>query len=201
MRKVIVSTFVTLDGVQDDPHEWSLPYFDDEYGQLAREQLFAADAVLMGRVTYEGFAASWPEISDAGTPQEGFADRLNSLPKYVVSGTLAGLAWNNSRLVAGDVVAAVRELKHRPGQDILMYGCGAVARTLWTHGLLDEIRLWVHPLVLGSGGRVFDGWAAATSPEPPSTSLRLVGSRQLPTGVVVLTYAPGSEAPTPAGHP
>ncbi|MGI5154053.1 dihydrofolate reductase family protein [Microbispora sp. CA-102843] len=182
MRKVIVSVFVTLDGVQDDPQEWSLEYFTEEYGGYARDQLFAADALLMGRVTYQGFAESWPSITDEGSPQEGFADRINTMPKYVASTTLRELAWTNSRLIEGDVVDAVRTLKRQPGLDILMYGCGDLARLLARQGLVDEIRLWIHPVVLGRGEHLFTGWS--------ETRMRLAGTRTFGSGVVVQTHEP-----------
>ncbi|ETK34067.1 dihydrofolate reductase family protein [Microbispora sp. ATCC PTA-5024] len=182
MRKVIVSVFVTLDGVQDDPHEWSLGHWTDEYGEYARDQLFAADALLMGRVTYEGFAGSWPAMTSEDGAPEGFADRINTMPKYVASTTLRELGWTNSHLIEGDVVDAVRDLRRRPGGDVLMYGCGGLARLLTRRGLVDEIRLWVHPVVLGRGEHVFAGW--------DETPMRLLRTRTFASGVVVLTHEP-----------
>ncbi|MFC4535926.1 dihydrofolate reductase family protein [Sphaerisporangium dianthi] len=182
MRNVVVSTFVTLDAIQDNPHEWSMEYWTDEYAGRARDQLFAADALLMGRVTYEGFAAAWPSRNDEGTAQEGFADRINTMPKYVVSTTLDTVGWTGSTLVKGDLAEAVRELKAQPGQDILMYGCGEVARALAAQGLVDEFRFWIHPVVAGRGEPVFAGW--------PQSPMRLLGVTTLESGVVIVSHAP-----------
>lgn len=182
MRKVIVSVFATLDGVQENPHEWSLEYSTAEYEAYARDQLFAADALLMGRVTYQGFADSWPLMSEEGPAPEDFTGRINNMPKYVVSTTLNEVGWTNSSLVKGDVVEAVRELKRQPGQDILMFGCGELARTLTWHDLVDEIRVWVHPVVLGRGESLFTGWS--------ETRFRLTGTRTFGSGVVVLAHEP-----------
>ncbi|MER7004245.1 dihydrofolate reductase family protein [Dactylosporangium sp. NPDC000555] len=181
-RHLIVSTFATLDGAQDDPMAWSLDYWSDEYGQRAREQLFDAGALLMGRVTYEAFAATWPLVADDGTSTAGSAARMNSIPKHVVSSTLDTVGWENSALVKGDVVEAVRELKRQPGGAILMYGFGGVARTLVKHGLVDEIRTWVHPVVRGRGESIFTGW--------PETRLRLAWWSSLPKGVMIMAHRP-----------
>ncbi|MFF5235203.1 dihydrofolate reductase family protein [Dactylosporangium sp. NPDC000521] len=177
MRKVIVSVFMTLDGVMDNPQDWSLPFWSDDYMRCSRDQLFAADALLMGRVTYEGFAGSWPSRTG-----DEFADRINNMRKYVASTTLDRVAWTNAQLVSGDVTDAVQSLKQRPGGDLLMYGCGPLARTLAAHGLLDEVRLWVHPIVLGTGSGPFTGW--------PQTPLTHVATRTLDKGVLILSYAP-----------
>lgn len=192
MRKVVVSTFVTLDGVMEDPGGsegfphggWQLPFFDQDMAGGVLEELLAADALLLGRVTYQHFAAAWPSITD----EEGFADRMNSLPKYVASTTLEEpLAWN-ATLLKGDVAEAVAELKREPGQNLLVQGSGELAQTLLRHSLIDEYRLWVHPVVLGSGKRPFgDG-------DPPIT-LRLVDTSTTSTGVAVLTYQPAAPDP------
>ena len=122
MRKLIVSTYLTLDGVMsldaDMAQRWHFPFFNDELAKDAREQLFAADALLLGRRTYDGFAASWPSITD----EEGSADRINQLPKYVVSTTLATADWTNTTIIGDQVPDAVASLKQQPGQDILLYG-------------------------------------------------------------------------------
>ncbi|MFC7640410.1 dihydrofolate reductase family protein [Streptosporangium lutulentum] len=120
MRKIIASTYATLDGYIDNPHLWSLDYWSDEAARFAKDQLFSCDGLLMGRVTYEGFAASWPERT--GDP---FSDRINSMSKYVVTSTLEKADWNNTTVIPGDdLVKRVTELKEQPGQDILMYGIG-----------------------------------------------------------------------------
>jgi dihydrofolate reductase len=185
MRKVVVSTFVTLDGVMEDPGGaegfprggWQVPFFDQDLNRYAREGLFAADALLLGRVTYQQFAAAWPSITD----EEGFADRMNSLPKYVASTTLQEpLAWN-ATLLTGDLGEAVAKLKQQPGQDLLVQGSRQLAQTLLRHNLIDIYQLWVHPVVLGSGKRLFgDG-------DPPTT-LRLVDTKTTSSGIVILTY-------------
>ena len=180
MRRVIVSTYVTLDGVMDALEEWHFRFIDEDALGYARGQLFAADALLMGRETYQGFAASWPSMTD----EAGFADRMNGLPKYVASTTLEEpLEWNNSTLLKGDVAQEVLGLKQQPGQDILMYGYGDFTRTLMHHGLIDELRMWVHPVVWGSGERPFKDAG-------DRTFLRLVDTTTFGSGVVVLSYQP-----------
>ena len=180
MRRIINSTFITLDGVVEGPHLWpSLGGEEDSRSyQLHIDLIQSCDAVVMGRRTYEGFAAAWPTRS--GDP---YSDRLNAMRKYVVSTTLTAPEWNNTQVIEGDVVAELTALKHAPGNDIVQYGFGDVSRLMLEHGLLDEIRLWVHPLILGSGdpGDLLFG---ATS----SVGLALVESTQLRDGVVVLRY-------------
>jgi dihydrofolate reductase len=180
MRKVVVSTYVTLDGVFEDPG-WSASYWSDEAQLFARDQLWASGALLVGRKTYELFAAAWP--TDEWIEREGeFAERMNSLPKYVASKTLdEPLEWNNSHLLEGDVAEEVGKLKEESGQDILMYSSAELMRALMKENLIDQYRLWVHPLVLGSGMRLF--------PEGTGkTELRLVDTTTLPNGVVVLDH-------------
>ena len=185
MRKVIVSMFVSLDGVMEDPGGaekfehggWTIPYWDDQIGKFKLDELFASDTLLLGRVTYQGFAAVWPSQSD----EAGFADRMNSLPKYVVSTTLQGVdEWNNSRLIKGNVAEEVSRLKEQPGQDILIAGSGLLVNSLLQDDLVDEYRLLVYPVVLGSGKRLFK--------EGSNTSLRLVETKPFGSGVVLLTY-------------
>jgi dihydrofolate reductase len=195
MSRVVISTFLTLDGVMEDPGGgegfqhggWQLPFFDQDLAAGVREELFAADALLLGRATYQHFAAAWPSMSD----EDGFADRMNSLPKFVASTTLqAPLIWN-ATLLKGDVAKVVAELKRESGQNILVQGSGELAQTLMPENLIDEYRLWVHPVVVGSGKRLFrDG--------SPPTPLRLVDTNTTSTGVVHLTYQPAKEAEGPA---
>ena len=191
MRKVIASEYVTLDGVMEDPGGaegfehggWSMRFFDEDAAKYAQDQLFASDALLLGRVTYQGFAAAWPSMTD----EAGFADRMNSLPKYVVSTTLEEpLEWNNSTLIKGNVAEEIAKLKQQPGKDISISGSGTLVRSLLRDGLLDEITLMVHPIVLGAGsacsrtgatGRPWSLWnrgrsqrASSTSPTGPRTS-------------------------------
>jgi dihydrofolate reductase len=196
MRKVIVSEFLTLDGVMQapgDPEEdrsggfehggWQLPYFDDVAGSAISEGMAAAGGYLLGRKTYEIFAAFWPSQPD----DDSFAATLNSLPKYVASTTLKEpLKWQNSTLIKGDVAEEVAELKQGPGKDLQVIGSGDLAQTLMQAGLVDEYQLMVHPIVLGSGLRLF----REGSPKIP---LRLVDSKTTGTGVLILTYQPAGK--------
>jgi dihydrofolate reductase len=176
-RKLIESTFVTLDGSIDNPQNWSGPYWDDEHSSYSRELLFAADALLLGRATYEVFAEAWPT-----RPSEPFTDRINSLPKHVASRTLREAnAWNAS-LIEGDVAERVAELKRRPGANIVKYGSGELDKTLLEHGLIDEIHLWIFPVIAGPGERLFDGLDV--------THLDLVRTTPFKSGIVVNVYVP-----------
>jgi dihydrofolate reductase len=175
MRKLVESTFMTLDGTINDPQEWSPPYWDDEHGGYARELMFASDALLLGRKTYEGFAEAWP-------PRSGeLADRINGLPKYVASNTLKETTWN-ATLLDGNVADAVAELKAQPGGNILKYGTGELDRTLMEHKLVDEFHFWVFPVFAGGGDRLFDGFDL--------THLALVDTTTFKSGIVVHVYAP-----------
>jgi dihydrofolate reductase len=185
MRKVIVQTEMSLDGVLNSSHLWDLvfKYHNDEIdNKYLKGTLFAADALLMGRVTYEGFAEVWP--SRAGTDDS--ADRINSLPKFVASRTLKGpLEWN-ATLLQGDVAQEVNKLKQQPGQDIVQYGIGELTHTLLQHGLVDEMRFLVYPFVLGNGQRIFENVAAAT--------MKLLDTKTFSTGAVALIYQPQRQA-------
>lgn len=192
MRKVIVSEFVTLDGVIEDPGGsektphggWSFQFWSDEAGKYKFDEIFASDALLLGRVTYQGFAAAWPAVTD----ESGFADRMNGLPKYVVSTTLNEAAWNNSTLIKANIAEEVSRLKQQPGKDILVSGSGRLVRTLMQHGLVDEYRLMVHPIVLGGGKRLFDGVTDLSL-------LKLIETKTFSSGVVLLVYqSAGKEA-------
>ncbi|HKD33741.1 MAG TPA: dihydrofolate reductase family protein [Gaiellaceae bacterium] len=190
MRKVVAAEYVTVDGVMADPGGvgeiehggWSSEHFNDELAKQQSDQLFASDALLLGRVTFEGFAASWPSMEDT----EGeFAVRMNALPKYVASKTLEEpLAWNGT-LLKGDLVEEVARLKQQPGQDLLIYGSSEVVNALHPHGLIDEYTLMVFPVTLGGGKHLFrDG--------TDKTDLKLTDAKTTGTGVVVLTYQPSS---------
>jgi dihydrofolate reductase len=174
MRKLIVTEFLTLDGVYEESTPWRSDYSPDD-GQFKRDELFESDTLLLGRVTYEGFVKYWPTATGA------FSERMNSLPKYVATTTLKSLEWNAS-VLEGDVVAAVEALKRQEGGNILTYGSGTFAQTLLRHGLVDELRLMVYPLVLGSGKRLFSG--------EDRLPLKLTASRKLGAGVMHLTYEP-----------
>ncbi len=180
MRKIIVSTYVSLDGVIEAPEKWSLKFWNDEHAKYANDQLFASDALLMGRMVYEGFAASWP------SRRNEFADRMNGLPKYVVSTTLEEAEWNNSTIIKENVAEEVSRLKEQPGQDILMYGSADLMHTLMEHDLIDEYRIWVHPVVLGSGKRL-------VKDESETKVLRLVDTTTFSSGVVILSYQPAQD--------
>lgn len=181
MRKVVVTEFMTLDGVINEP-SWQRPFWSDEATTFKRDELFASDALLLGRVTYEGFAKAWPTMPDAGD----FGVRMNTMPKYVASTTLTEMTWN-AHLLTGDVAEAVRALKQQPGQDLLVYGSGDFVQTLMRHDLVDEYHLLVYPVVLGSGKRLFrEGGDTKT--------LKLIDTKTVGTGVVLLTYAPARDA-------
>lgn len=186
MRKLVVSEFVTLDGVMQDPGGagelerggWSMPYWHDEIGKVKFDELYASDALLLGRVTYEGFAAAWPGRTD----EQGFADRMNDIAKYVVSTTLKDPQWNNSRVIQGNVAEEIAALKRQSGQDILVGGSGMLVQALMAHNLVDEYRLLVYPIVLGEGKRIFREGAGA--------SLSLIEARAISNGVMLLRYMP-----------
>ena len=179
MRSIINSTYVTLDGVIQNPQNWPVSGgFSDEGGRIQFELLERCDALLMGRHTYDGFAPAWS--SRSGDP---FSDRMNALPKYVVSTTLTDPTWNNTRVVDGDPVKAVRDLKEQPGMDILQYGFGRLSHALMAAGLLDELRLWVHPFFVGTGS-ADDGLYRAGS----TGRFDLVDSTALDSGIVILSY-------------
>jgi dihydrofolate reductase len=179
MRKIINSTYISLDGVIQNPQDWpALGASGEDGNALQTELLFACDAVLMGRHTYDGFAAVWPARS--GDP---YSDRINSMAKYVASSTLAGPEWNNTTVISGDVPAEIARLKDQPGHDIVQYGFGQLSYALLERGLLDELRLWVHPFFVGSGN--LDDLLARKC---PLTELTLAGAKALSSGVVVLSY-------------
>jgi dihydrofolate reductase len=178
MGTIIVSEFITLDGVIEGP-DWSIPYFNEEIGQFKLDDLFASDALLMGRVTYEIHAAAWPSEKD----EEGFAERMNSLPKFVVSSTLQQVEWNNSRLIRGNIPEEITKLKREISRNILIDGGSDLVNLLRQHDLIDEYRLLVHPIMLGKGKRLFREGS-------PKRELRLREARALSGGVVVLVYQP-----------
>ena len=177
MRKVIVSTNVTLDGRVDEIRDWALPYDDSEFAEYHTDLLRNSDGLLLGRKTYEMFAAVWP--SRAG--ESPVADPINSMPKYVASTTLKDLEWENSHLIESDVPEGVAKLKEQPGQDLIMYGSHDLMQSLLEHDLIDEYRIWVHPVVLGNGMSLFkDG--------VKRMALNLVDTTVLSSGVAILTY-------------
>jgi dihydrofolate reductase len=174
MGKLVESTFVSLDGVISDPQNWGPPYWDDEHSGYSRKLLFASDAMLLGRNTYEGFAAAWPKRGG-----DDFTDRFNSMPKYVASKTLTETTWNAS-VIHGDTAAEVAKLK--ADQDLVKYGTGELDRTLLQHKLVDEYHFWLFPVMVGSGTRLFDGFDLA--------HLQLTDTTRFASGIVVLVYTP-----------
>src|SRR5919107_152208 len=176
MRKVVASEIVSLDGVMESPEEWAFAYSNDEMEEANAAGMAASDALLLGRVTYEGMAAFWPN-QPGGTPM---VDYINSVSKYVVSTTLEEpLEWNNSTLIKGDVAEEIARLKRQPGENITILGSGALVRSLLRGDLIDELRLMVHPVVLGSRKRLFEDGHGRQA-------LELVDSKTFGTGVLYL---------------
>ncbi len=179
MRTLTVTEFISLDGVIENP-SWTFSYWNDEIAAFKGEETSANEDLLLGRVTYQGFAAAWPQRGDA----DGGA-YFNGTRKYVVSTTLDTVEWNNSVLLKGDAVAAITRLKQQAGPDIVVHGSGKLVQTLFQHNLVDRLRLLVYPVVLGEGQRLF---------EPGTTArLDLVETRSFSNGVVALIYAPKRE--------
>ncbi len=175
MRKLVVTEFVSLDGVMEEP-SWTFEFWNDEIARFKGEEFGASDAQLLGRVTYEGFAKAWPNSKDEGAAQ------FNSMPKYVVTRTLKTLEWNNSHPIAGDMPAAVKELKQQSGKNIIVSGSCMLVNGLLRAALVDELHLLVYPLMLGKGKRLFGAETAGR--------LRLVSNQTLAKGVIALVYAP-----------
>ncbi len=175
MRKIVAGLFISLDGVVEAPHEWHFPYFNDEMGQAVGEQMAAADAMLLGRQTYDEFASYWPNQD----PEGEMVAQMNDTPKYVVSSTLSNPQWQNTTVIS---LAELAQLKQQPGGDLAITGSPTLVRSLLREGLLDELRLLVHPISVGSGKRLF--------PEGSEKQLlKLLDSQTFKTGVLYLTYA------------
>lgn len=183
MRRVIASEFVSLDGVMEEP-SWTFQFPSEEQDKFKFDELSASDALLLGRVTYEGFAAAWPQMEE----QTGeYGAWMNGYPKYVVSETLEEpLEWNNSTLIKENVAEEVSRLKQQPGKDILIFGSSDLVNTLMQHDLIDEYRIMIFPVVVGSGKRLFrDG--------NDTKALKLVDTKTFGSGVVVLFYQPAGD--------
>ena len=193
MRKLIVNTFSTLDGVMqapggppEDPSGgfsyggWSVNYWDDSMNELMGEAMAQPSEILLGRKTYEIFAAHWPFSTEPG------ADQLNAAKKYVVSRTLDNVTWNNSTLIKGDVVEGIKQLKAQDGPELLVHGSSNLIQTLLKHNLIDEYRIWIFPVVIGKGKRLFDG---GTVP----AGLKLKSSKTSGSGVIMAFYEPAGE--------
>ena len=179
MRKIVAGLFMSLDGVVDAPETWTGPYFNNEIGQEIGAVMAGGDTMLLGRKTYQTFAASF-----AGQTG-GMADQMNDTPKLVVSATLDTADWQNSTLITGDVVGELGRLKQQPGKNINISGSITLIRSLLRDGLLDELRLQLFPVVVGSGMRLFDNAGQ-------QVSLKLADSRPFSTGVVNLVYTPAA---------
>jgi dihydrofolate reductase len=175
MRQIVVTEFVSLDGVMEAPG-WTFKYWNDEIANFKGEESSASDALLLGRVTYEGFAAAWPESEDEG------AEYFNGVRKYVVSTTLDRAEWNNSILIRENVVEEIAKLKQQDGKDIMVHGSATLVQTLMQHDLVDRYRLLVYPVVLGKGKRLFQ--------EGTPANLKLLESQSFSSGVVALVYEP-----------
>ena len=174
MRKIIESTLMSADGVIGSPPLWAMDYRDEEVIRDALERLSGSDAMLMGRGTYELFAAAWAGQTD------DFAQRMNGIRKYVFSSTLASADWSDSTIVRGDALAEVTKIKEQDGRDLAIFGHGRLAQTLLENGLIDELRLSIHPILAGAGLPQFSNGR--------KTPLKLVSAKTFATGVVVLSY-------------
>jgi dihydrofolate reductase len=193
MRRIVVTEFMSIDGVIEDPGGsegsphggWAFKFESgDEGNKFKLDETLAADGLLLGRITYEGFAKAWPTIED----EAGFADKMNGMPKYVASSTLTDPEWNNSQVIEGDVAEAAAALKEEDGGDILVAGSGQLVRTLLEHDLVDEVRLMIYPVVLGGGKRLFEEGTKMSAFELAES--RPVGD----DGVLLLVYRPRAEA-------
>jgi dihydrofolate reductase len=182
MRKIIAGFFISLDGVVEGPDKWHFPYFNDEMGAAVGAQMEESDALLMGRVMYQEWAAYWPGKTAEDDP---FAGYINNISKYVVSTTLDSADWENTTLLRGDLVEQITELKNRPGKHISMSGSTTLVRSLLRHGLLDELRLLVHPIAVGQGQRLFE--------DGQRIPMKLTSSTTFKTGVLSLIYEPAEK--------
>ena len=189
MSKIITTTWITLDGFIAGPNEemdWIGEIYDEAMGKYEDDLVSSADTLLLGRVTYQSFAGSWPHVPDNPAASEGekeYARKLNAMHKIVFSRTLEKVEWNNSTLVKEVVPEDIAQLKREPGRDMLIYGSASLVRTLTNFGLIDEYQLLVHPIILGSGKPLFQDIK-------DRAKLKLVNTKTHPSGVVVLSYQP-----------
>jgi len=183
MRKVVAGLFISLDGVTESPDKWQFDHFDDDMMANMGAHIAAEDTILLGRVTYQEWAPYWPTATD-----EPYASHINNTPKVVVSTTLDKVEWKNSTLVKGNLAQVISKLKQQPGKNIGVAGSPTLVRSLLQSDLLDELTLMVHPVVAGSGKRLFKD-------ESDLKRLKLVDSKTTRTGVVILTYQPDKKEP------
>jgi dihydrofolate reductase len=177
--RLVATEYLSMDGVFEEPGHWSGQWFKEEAGKFKWDELQATDALLLGRITYEGFAKAWPTMPGTGE----FGEKMNSMPKYVVSSTLDKVEWTGSKLIKGDVTGEVRRLKQMPGKDLVLAGSGQLFNTLAQENLIDVYRFMVHPVILGKGRRLFaDGVDAR--------NLELTDTKRFGTGIVILEYVP-----------
>lgn len=195
VRRIVVTEFVSLDGVMEDPGGaegtplggWGLRFPDTRLADFKLAEIRAHEAMLLGRATYEGFAAAWPGVHD----ERGFADRMNGMPKYVVSRTLEAASWDNSTILRGPIEHEIAGLLARPGGDILVVGSATLVRSLMAARLVDELRLTVFPIVLGQGARLF-------GPSAGPAVMTLGDLERLVSGTLILTYHPAGAHGEPA---
>jgi dihydrofolate reductase len=179
--RLVATEYVTLDGVFEEPGHWSFKFFGEAEGQFKWKELQASEALLLGRKTYEGFAAAWPKMPNTGE----FGERMNTMPKYVVSSTLDKAEWAGSILVKGDLSTEIRKLKEKPGKDLLLSGSGQLFNGCMKEDLIDLYRFMVHPIVLGKGAKLYpDGGI--------NRELELSDVIKFDSGIVVLEYVPAS---------
>jgi len=178
-RKLVVAEYITLDGVVEAPEQWQFPYLSEDVAETIQAQILDACDILLGRVTYDIFASSWPSRTHN---EFGVADKLNSVPKWVVSSTLEKVDWNNSTLIKDHIVEVITKLKQQPGGNIVTIGSAGLVGALMQNDLIDEYSLLVHPIVLGKGKRLF--------PDGVNLSLKLVETKAFSSGVVMLRYQP-----------
>lgn len=184
MRKIVVTEFISLDGVFEDPGGsekykhggWTMPYISEEFAKYKMEELQKADAQLLGRITYEAFAQAWPQRRG-----DEFSDKFNTMPKYVVSTTLKKAEWHNSHLIKNNIAVEIAKLKEQEGEDILVAGSGKLVNYLLELGLVDELHLLLYPVVLVTGKRLFSN---------DKVKLKLIEAIPFKTGVVALNYEP-----------
>ncbi|HMG41567.1 MAG TPA: dihydrofolate reductase family protein [Acidimicrobiales bacterium] len=188
MRKISAGLFISLDGVVEAPEQWHFPYFNEEMGAAVGAQISAADTLLLGRDTYEGFAGAWPEREDAGEDDAAMAKQFGDMRKIVVSHQDLTFTWRNSELLKGDLAEAVTALKNEPGGDIGMSGSISVVRQLLDAGLLDELHLLVHPVAVRNGMRLFDDAGS-------SLPLKVLKAESFTTGVQYVVYGPDDSPP------